>query len=265
MKEWWCCWQTWWWRQWEQWWSCCWQTWWWPAPKERRPSLYSCSGCWYASLLSWNKMPWWKAVMDNGKILQQRKYTRLLHHQCLWQSKRIANHLFFNKGTPAGPVRHDRTPPWLQLVAGHLVQVVFKVVFKCGNLSQVQSPKTSYEKGFASFPYSLDRPNRLGDIVILFNWEGSHLTDLLKEVFTAGLFLDPVLLLASLLDLLQVDPVPHRHRHLLGSHLRGLVSEAQIQTFLWSIRNKLWLWISSGSPQYCPTSSAGGGCAELKL
>ena len=112
-------------------------TWWWPAPKERRPSLYSCSGCWYASLLSWNKMPWWKAVMDNGKILQQRKYTRLLHHQCLWQSKRIANHLFFNKGAPAGPVRHDRTPPWLQLVAGHLVQVVFKVIFKCGDLSHV--------------------------------------------------------------------------------------------------------------------------------
>ena len=81
-------------------------------------------------------------------------------------------------------------------------------------------------------PFSpLDRPDRFGGIVILFNWEGSHLTDLLKEVFTAGLFLDPVLLLASLLDLLQVEPVPHRHRHLLGSHLRGLVSEAQIQTF----------------------------------
>ena len=71
-------------------------------------------------------------------------------------------------------------------------------------------------------PFSpLDRPDRFGGIVILFNWEGSHLIDLLKEVFTAGLFLDPVLLLNSLLDLLQVKPVPHRHRHLLGSHLRG--------------------------------------------
>ena len=62
---------------------------------------------------------------------------RLLHHQCLWQRKYIANHLFFNKGVPAGLVFHNRAPPWLQLVAGHLVQVVFKVIFKCGHLSHV--------------------------------------------------------------------------------------------------------------------------------
>ena len=118
-----------------------------------------------------------------------------------------------------------------------------------------------------SFPFSLDRPNRFGDIVILFNWEweGSHLTDLLKDVFTAGLFPDPVIFLNSLLTLLQVEPVSHCHRHLLGSHLRGLVSEAQSRTCFWQIKNNLWLWICWDSPQYCPTSSAGGGCAELEI
>ena len=67
---------------------------------------------------------------------------KLLHHRCLWQSKWIANHLFFNKGAPAGPVvRHNRTPPWLQLVAGHLIQVVFKVIFKCGSSSLFIRPR----------------------------------------------------------------------------------------------------------------------------
>ena len=72
--RWWCSIKTWWWRRWGPWWSCCWPTWWWPAPEEIRTSLYSGSGCWYASLLSWNKMPRWKAAMDNCKILQRRKY-----------------------------------------------------------------------------------------------------------------------------------------------------------------------------------------------